>query len=95
MSVEEWNRRMSIWHFYIDLPYRGRGGGRELMRAGIEWGRRAGAKMAWIETTHLNDPGIQAYRRLGFEICGFDASLYRGTPAEGEIAVYMACPIGG
>jgi ribosomal protein S18 acetylase RimI-like enzyme len=93
-AIKAWNCRMAIWHFYVDLPFRGRGGGRALMRAAVAWGRTAGARTAWIETTHLNDPGIQAYRRLGFEICGFDTSLYRGTPAEGEIAVYMARSIG-
>jgi hypothetical protein len=31
-----------------------------------------------------------AYRRLGFEICGFDTTLYRGTNDEDGLAVYMA-----
>jgi hypothetical protein len=63
------------------------------MHAALEWGRRAGARTAGIETTHLNLPGIDAYHRMGFEICGFDTSLYRETPAEGEIAIYMARPL--
>jgi len=40
MAVEPWNRRMSIWHFYVDLPVRERGGGRVLMDAAIRWGAR-------------------------------------------------------
>jgi ribosomal protein S18 acetylase RimI-like enzyme len=89
-ALAPWNRRLTIWHFYIDQPCRARGGGRVLMDAAIEWGRSAGAVTAWIETSHVNHPGIAAYRQLGFEICGFDTTLYRGTSAEDETAVYMA-----
>jgi GNAT superfamily N-acetyltransferase len=90
VAFEEWNRRMSIWHFYVDRPLRGRGGGRALLQPALEWGRAAGAKTAWVETTNLNHPGIEAYRRLGFELCGFDSSLYRGTETSDEIAVFLA-----
>jgi len=90
MQFSAWNRRMSIWHFYVDLTYRGRGGGRQLMHAGYEWGRKAGAITAWAETSNINVPGIKAYRRLGFDICGYDTTLYRGTPSEGEVAMFMA-----
>lgn len=89
-AFASWNRRLTICHFYIDRPYRSRGGGRMLMDAAVDWARGAGALTVWIETSHVNHPGIAAYRRLGFEICGFDTTLYRGTSAEGETAVYMA-----
>lgn len=89
-SIEAWNRRMRIWHFYVDLPYRRRGGGRALVDAALEGARRAGAVTMWVETSHVNAPGIAAYQRLGFEICGFDATLYRGTGSADELAVYMA-----
>jgi ribosomal protein S18 acetylase RimI-like enzyme len=89
-SIETWNRRMSIWHFYVDVAYRRRGGGRILMDAALENARRARAVTAWVETSHINAPGIAAYQRLGFEICGFDATLYRGTDSPDEVAVYMA-----
>ena len=89
-DLEEWNQRMRIWHCYVDLPYRRRGCGRMLMDAALAWAKSAGAVTAWLETSQLNHPGIVAYRRFGFEICGFDTTLYRGTSAEGETAVYMA-----
>jgi ribosomal protein S18 acetylase RimI-like enzyme len=89
-GFETWNRRMTIWHFYLDRPYRQRGGGRRLMDAALDWARRAGALTAWLETSSVNQPGIAAYQRLGFEICGFDTTLYRGTPNQGDVAVYMA-----
>ncbi|HEX3867610.1 MAG TPA: GNAT family N-acetyltransferase [Gemmatimonadaceae bacterium] len=89
-ALASWNRRVTICHFYIDLPHRARGGGRALMDAAVEWARGAGALTVWIETSNVNHQGIAAYRRLGFDICGFDTTLYRGTSAEDETAVYLA-----
>jgi GNAT superfamily N-acetyltransferase len=88
-ALATWNRRMTIWHFYVDLPYRKRGGGRVLMNAALEWARHAGAVTAWVETSQVNSPGIAAYRRLGFEICGFDTTLYQGSGGPDEVAVFM------
>jgi ribosomal protein S18 acetylase RimI-like enzyme len=87
------NRRMTIWHCYIDRPYRRRGAARSLLDAALGWARQAGALTAWLETSSANYPAITACRRLGFEICGFDATRYRGTPHRGEVAVYLARPI--
>ena len=94
-QLNSWNRRMVIWHFYVDLPRRGRGIGRRMMDHAIESGRRLGASHFWIETSNLNYPGIEAYRRLGYSLCGFDTALYRDTPAEQEFAIYMARSLTG
>jgi ribosomal protein S18 acetylase RimI-like enzyme len=90
---ESWNRRLVIVHFYVDLQFRCQGIGRRLMERAIEFGGRLGAKTAWVETSNLNHSGILAYHHLGFSLCGFDLTLYQGTPSEGEFAIYMACPI--
>ena len=90
VSVEPWNMRLSIWHFYVDHAIRRLGAGRLLMASAVAWGRENGAKLAWIETSNLNVPGIQAYAALGFEICGFDTSLYRNTTSQDEFAVFMS-----
>jgi ribosomal protein S18 acetylase RimI-like enzyme len=87
--------RMMIVQFHIDRPYRQRGGGRRLLDDALEAARRDGATFAWLETSSANHPAITAVRRLGFEICGFDTTLYRGTPHQGEVAVFMARPIDG
>ena len=90
---ESWNRRLAIVHFYVDLAHRRQGIGRRLMQRAIESGKTTGAQTAWVETSNLNHPGILAYQHLGFALCGFDLTLYQGTPSEGEFAVYLARPI--
>jgi ribosomal protein S18 acetylase RimI-like enzyme len=87
--------RMTIVHFHVDRPFRRRGGGRRLLDDALAEARRAGATLAWLETSSANHPAITAARRLGFEICGFDTTLYRGTPHQGEVAVFMAHLIDG
>jgi ribosomal protein S18 acetylase RimI-like enzyme len=87
---EAWNRRLAIWHFYVDSGHRRRGIGRALMEQALEDGCLLAATMAWVETSNVNGPGIDAYRRLGFSICGFDLTLYNGTPSDGQFAVYLS-----
>ena len=86
----DWNRRLVIWHFYVDRTARNRGLGRRLMDCALSRARECGARTAWAETSNLNYPGVCAYQRLGFELCGFDTTLYRGTPGEGEFALFLA-----
>jgi ribosomal protein S18 acetylase RimI-like enzyme len=45
--------------------------------------------VAWLETSNVNLPAVRAYERLGFRLCGLDTSLYEGTPAEGEVALFL------
>jgi ribosomal protein S18 acetylase RimI-like enzyme len=92
-GYESWNRRLVIWHFYVDANQRRSGFGRLLMKRALEHGVSIGARTAWLETTNLNYSGVRAYMSLGFQICGFDLTLYRGTPAEGEFALFMARPL--
>lgn len=91
--IETWNRRLVICHFYVDAPYRRRGTGRLLMEEAIRYGRLCGARTVWVETSNVNQPGVEVYGRLGFSICGFDQTLYIGTPAEGEFAIFLARPL--
>lgn len=87
---QAWSGRMTLWHLYADTPARGRGVGRALVAAVMVEARRTGADHVWLETSNLNVPGVAAYRRLGFELCGADVTLYAGTPAEGETALFFA-----
>jgi ribosomal protein S18 acetylase RimI-like enzyme len=91
---EPWNRRVIIWHLYVDAGRRRQGIGRRLLDTAFVAAREAGARTAWLETTNLNLPGIRAYERLGFELCGLDTGLYDATPAEGEVALFFRRSLG-
>lgn len=92
-EIHQWNRRLVVWHFYVDKQCRRSGFGRALMNAMLSWGRAHDASLAWVETSNLNIPGVCAYERLGFQICGFDESLYAGTANHNEFALFMARPL--
>lgn len=92
-AFEAWNRRLTLWHLYVQPAWRGRGVARELLRSVEAHGVSCGARHLWLETSALNAPGIAAYRALGFSLTGADLTLYDGTPAEGETALFFSRPL--
>jgi len=93
-GLEPWNRRLTLWHLYVDAAARGQGVGRTLVERVLSLGRALDARHVWLETSNLNAPGVAAYEALGFRLCGIDLTLYDGTPAEGEIALFFSRPVG-
>lgn len=89
-SFEQWNRRLVLWHLYVDPLRRRRGIARRLLQEVGDHGIDLGARHLWLETSSLNAPGFAAYRALGFSLTGVDLTLYDGTPAEGEMAVFFS-----
>jgi hypothetical protein len=51
--------------------------------------RVRGASHVWLETSNVNVPGVRAYERLGYTLCGADA-LYYESYMPGESAIFMA-----
>jgi GNAT superfamily N-acetyltransferase len=92
-GYEAWNRRLVLWHLYVQPTMRGQGVGRALVDRVVALGRDLGARHLWLETSNLNAPGVAAYRALGFSLTGLDLTLYDGTPAEGEAALFFSKPI--
>ena len=90
---EPWNKRLVLWHLYVQPSARGRGTARRLVERVADLGHDLGARHIWLETSNLNVPGVAAYRALGFSLTGIDATLYDSTPAEGEIALFFSRPI--
>jgi ribosomal protein S18 acetylase RimI-like enzyme len=91
---QRWNRRTELWHLYVAAQVRRQGVGRALVEAVIAAAEDAGMRCVWLETSNLAYPAIQFYRRMGFELCGLDASLYDPVgPAAGETALYFARPL--
>jgi len=89
-SFADWNRRLTIWHFYVDPSWRRQGLGRRLMLQALAEGAERGALHAWLETNNFNVPGVEAYGRLGFEITGFDLTLYAATSRDDEFALFLS-----
>jgi ribosomal protein S18 acetylase RimI-like enzyme len=92
-SYASWNRRLVLWHLYVDPGQRRRGIARALLHAVDAHAVTRGARHVWLETSSLNAPGVAAYRSLGFSLSGVDLTLYDGTPAEGEIALFFSRPV--
>ncbi|MFI8828643.1 GNAT family N-acetyltransferase [Streptomyces sp. NPDC053431] len=90
VGVEEWHSRLVVHRIAVAPAHRGRGVGAALMERACAYGRRAGARTAWLEVTNVNAPAVRAYRRMGFELCGLDTTFYRGTASEGETALFMS-----
>lgn len=84
-----WHQRLVLWFLYIEPAARRRGVGRALLAEVEQHGRQAGASQVWLETSNVNVPGVRAYERLGYALCGVD-SLYYGAYMPGESAIYLA-----
>lgn len=89
-GLQPWNGRLVIWHLYVDTDWRGQGIGLQLLDAVMMEARNRGARSLWLETSSLNVPGVAAYRAMGFSLTGVDLTLYDGTPAEGEAALFLS-----
>jgi ribosomal protein S18 acetylase RimI-like enzyme len=88
-EYEAWHARLVLWFLYIAPAWRRRGVGRALLREVESHGRSVGATHVWLETSNVNVPGVAAYERLGYSLCGADR-LYYGEYMPGETALYLA-----
>ena len=91
-AYEAWHGRLVLWFLYIAPAWRRRGVGRALLAAVEAHGRGVGATHVWLETSNVNVPGVAAYERLGYALCGADR-LYYGDYMPGETALYLAKPL--
>lgn len=94
VDYEPWHCRLNLWFLYIEPAYRRRGVGRALLAHVEGHGRELGASHVWLETSNVNVPGVRAYNRLGYHLCGADAYYY-GPYMPGETALYLAKPLHG
>ena len=90
VEYEAWHRRLVLWHLYVQPAQRRTGVGRALLERGETYGRTCGARRVWLETSNVNVPGITAYARLGYALCGADTTAYDGLPYADETALYLA-----
>ena len=92
VEYEDWRQRQVLWFLYIAPAYRRRGVGRALLAEVEQHGRGEGATHVWLETSTANVPGVAAYARLGYVLCGADRDYY-GSYMPGESALFLAKPL--
>jgi ribosomal protein S18 acetylase RimI-like enzyme len=88
-SYQFWNRRVVIWHLYVDPPHRRKGIGENLLAKVFERAERKKALAVFLETSNLNVPGIAWYETRGFSLGGVDTTLYSGAKDAGEFGVFL------
>src|SRR5688572_15011200 len=88
-EYEPWHQRLVLWFLYVSPAYRRQGVGRALLERVEAAGRARKASHVWLETSSVNVPGVRAYERLGYTLCGAD-SRYYGNYMPGETAIYLA-----
>jgi len=93
VEYEAWHRRLVLWHLYVQPTHRRSGVGRKLLEVVEAHGRARGARRVWLETSNVNVPGIAAYERLGYRLCGADHTVYDGLPYQDEVALYFQKPL--
>jgi ribosomal protein S18 acetylase RimI-like enzyme len=93
VEYEGWHARLVLWHLYVARDRRREGIARALLDRVEAHGRALGAHRVWLETTSANVPGIAAYTRLGYALCGADTTLYDTLSYADEAAVYLAKPL--
>ncbi|MBE0526684.1 GNAT family N-acetyltransferase [Candidatus Thorarchaeota archaeon] len=87
---QEWNRTLWVWEFHIDVEYRQRGLGRQLMDRLEKIGKENGCRVMVCETQNTNVPAIRFYRSVGFEVGAVDLSYYSNSDIlDFEVAVFM------
>jgi putative acetyltransferase len=70
---------------------RGRGVGRALLAAAVEWGRDSGIRKLELHVFPWNEPAIRLYERFGFEREGYRKGHYRRSGDDGDVdAILMA-----
>ena len=88
-SYQFWNRRVVLWHLYVDTPWRGQGLGARLLGEVFARAARQNALCVWLETSNLNVPGVSFYEKRGFVLGGVDTTLYGGAQDSREKALYL------
>ena len=90
-SMETWNNRFRISNICIFEESDRRGGlGKRLMDTIIDHAKSCGARMAVLETQTCNEKAICFYKKMGFQIIGFDMYSYTNSdPEKCEVRLEM------
>ena len=90
-APEGWNNRYRISNICVfDNTRRNCGSGAALMSTILREAKESGARMVVLETQTCNENAIAFYRKMGFELIGFDLYAYSNSdPKRHEIRIEM------
>ena len=90
-TPERWNNRYRISNTCVfDNTRRNCGIGAALMSTILREAKESGARMVVLETQTCNENAIAFYRKMGFELIGFDLYAYSNSdPKRHEIRIEM------
>ena len=78
--IESTDRSVAdLYQMWVDPEFRGRGIGRALLAAAIEWARLAGAAAIELGATYGDTPAMRMYAKAGFEPLAEPALPYPGA----------------
>jgi RimJ/RimL family protein N-acetyltransferase len=77
----------------VAAGWRGRGVGSALLRAGIDWARRAGAHKVALQVWPHNQAAVALYEKFGFQREGRLRRHYRRRSGELWDAIVMGLPL--
>jgi streptothricin acetyltransferase len=86
---KNWNNYAYIEDITVDVNYRRRGIGKELIFQAIHWAQKRSLAGIMLETQNNNVGACKFYENCGFRLRGFDQYLYKGINIDtDEVALY-------
>ncbi|MFZ6184258.1 GNAT family N-acetyltransferase [Nannocystis pusilla] len=90
VQLQRWNRSAELSALFVAPGSQGRGLGRALLTAALDFARRERVRCVTLETQTSNVPAIRFYQRMGFRFCGIHTALYDpAAAAPEEVAVFF------
>ncbi len=77
-----WNNTLRVWDINVESSFRHLGYGSELMEFIKEQAKKVGSRAIVLECQTSNYYAIQFYRKMGFELGGFDSISYSNNDIE-------------
>lgn len=87
VRAEPWHGTAWVSNLIVDLPYRRRGIGTDLVQAASQWAIAHHLTALMVETQAQNWPSVRFYQKLGFSFAGFSDHYYTN-----QIAIFFARP---
>ena len=76
---------VAVWDIRVHPDYRGRGIGRRLFDAAVQWARDRHCRELRVETQNINVPACRFYERQGCRLSSINRSAYEAFPEEVEL----------